>query len=149
MFSCNADEYITHVCLEFSLLNKTDVILNLKKGEFNNEETDYLRPVLRPVGVKLADHNTDAICNLKPLHNEPEFRALLRLCNVYWQPVPSFASIAAGLNQTLRKGKSRMFWYLQARKARISDTTAQTGISTSTFPTTQQSTLDPWHRCVR
>lgn len=65
IFSCNANDHKSHVCIVLSLLCKAAFTLNLKKGKLFTEKIDYLRHVIRLQRLEPADHTTDTVCDLK------------------------------------------------------------------------------------
>lgn len=100
MFSSwNAEEHILHVYTVLLLSHKADVSLNLMKCKLRTKRSDYLWHVTWPRRMKLADHNTDAICNSKPLRDGTKLKLFLGLCRVYKWFVLGFA----GINGTTEK----------------------------------------------
>lgn len=70
---------------------------------------DYLVDAIHPGRYELANHTTDVISNLKPLHKVVELIYLLSLCNMYGLSVPKGTHPAALINKKIESGELRMF----------------------------------------
>ncbi len=103
VFSRTLEQHFAHLRGVLELLKQAGVTLKLPKCKFFCETVDYLGHVIRPGRLALAETNTRALQEVKHPQNQTELRSFLGLCNVNMRFVPRFASIAATLNEPLKK----------------------------------------------
>ncbi len=103
VFSRTLEQHFAHLQEVLELLKQAGITLKLPKCKFFCETVDYLGNIIRPGRLALAEKNTRALQEAKHPQNQTELRSFLGLCNVYRRFVPRFASLAAPLNELLKK----------------------------------------------
>lgn len=116
------DEHIGLVRRVLRLLNDAGVALRLKKCKFVTETCDYLGHVIRPRGLDIPSHSTDAICGLQLPTNLTDLRSFLGFCHVFRCSFPNFARGAALLNQNRRKEQQSTFGTLSEEEVKSLNT---------------------------
>lgn len=105
----SAHDHKFHVRFELSLIHRAGVTFNLKKFSFFTEIFNYLGHDILSGILKLADHTTDAVLDLKPLCNIDQWKSSLGFDNIYHSFVLNFSTWAAPLSTTLRNCEQSTF----------------------------------------
>ncbi len=103
VFPRTLEQHFAHLREVLELLKQAGITLKLPKCKIFCETVDYLGHVIRPGRLALAGKNTRALQEAEHPQNQTELRSFLGLCNVYRRFVPRFASVAAPLNELLKK----------------------------------------------
>lgn len=108
IFSPHAKEYVSHVCTVLSLVQKSDVTLNLKEYNIISEMSDYSVHVIKPGKIEICGPHYFCNSRLKPSGQ----RSSVEFGSLIWRVIPmffhKFCFSEALLNRNLKTGEVRI-----------------------------------------
>ncbi|XP_058008301.1 uncharacterized protein LOC110662402 [Hevea brasiliensis] len=99
----NIDDHLHHLKLVFDVLRKEKLYANVKKCSFCLERIMFLGFVVSSKGVELDNEKVKAIRDWPTPKNASKFRSFHGLASFYRRFVPNFSSMAAPLNELVKK----------------------------------------------
>ena len=78
--------------------------IKLTKCELHTQETEYLRFIINPEGVKVDSIKTSAIWDWKPMTSVKGIQEFMGFCNFYQRFIEGFSRTAKGLYNKTKKG---------------------------------------------
>ena len=103
VYSRTKEEHIRHLQDVFNLLRVNKLYVKKSKCEFMTDSVEFLGHVVSKNGVSTDPKKTEAINSWPVPTNVSELRSFLGLANYYHKFIYGFASLAAPLNDLLRK----------------------------------------------
>ena len=107
VWSRNLEEHIQHLSAVFARLRKAGLKVHPGKCQFAMDAIDFLGHRVYAEGLGPQEEKVAAVRNLAAPTDISSLRSALGLFNYYRKKIQGFSSIAAPLNQLLRKG---MVW---------------------------------------
>ena len=102
IFSKNKEEHLEHVRKLFQILKEENLMVNLKKYYFMQEETMYLGFVISADGLKMDPEKIKAILEWPTTKNVGEVRSFHSLVSFYRKFIKNFSSICNAMIETMR-----------------------------------------------
>ena len=103
VFSRTQEEHAAQLCTVLSLLRSAGISLKLKKCSFFQPKVHYLRHVISPGKLSVAEEAADAFKTFTFPRKLTQVRSFLGACNIYRRFVKAFAKIARPLTDMTRK----------------------------------------------
>jgi hypothetical protein len=100
------NEHIEHLHAVFCALRDARLFANLEKCTFCTDRVAFLGYVVTPQGVEVDEVKIDAIKSCLILGTLTQLQSFLGLPGFYHRFVRDFSSIAAPLNDLMKKGVS-------------------------------------------
>ena len=116
IFSKTKEEYLEHVRQVLQRL-KEELIINLKKCYFMQEEIVYLRFVISANGLKMDPEKVKAILEWPTPENVGVVRSFHGLASFYRKFIKNFSSICNAMTETMRGDKKEFKWTHGADKS--------------------------------
>jgi hypothetical protein len=106
IYSKSLNEHIEHLHAVFCALRDARLFANLEKCTFCTDRVAFLGYVVTPQGVEVDEVKIDAIKSCLILGTLTQLQSFLGLPGFYHRFVRDFSSIAAPLNDLMKKGVS-------------------------------------------
>ena len=116
MYSETFDQHISHLREVFERLRCAGLTVRPDKVVFATQEIDFVGHKGSPAGVSIDPDRTRAIKDFSPPKDVAFVSRFIGMVNFYHKFIPSFADVAAPLNQLRRNGES-FLWGPDQQKA--------------------------------
>jgi hypothetical protein len=104
IYSKFIDDDIDHLCAIFNALRDAHLFGNLEKCTFCTDRVSFLGYVITPQGINVDHAKVEAIHGWPIPKNLSQVRRFLGLARLYRHFVKDFSTIAAPLNELIKKG---------------------------------------------
>src|SRR5439155_24339590 len=91
------DEYTKHVTLVLEKLQEYSLKVDLDKSEFNQDEVEFLRHIIRKNGIQMDPWKVQFILECLALENLKDLQAFLGLANYYQCFINNYSTIITPL----------------------------------------------------
>ena len=103
IYSKDWNEHLEHIEIILKELQKTNMMLKLKKCEWAKKNVEYLGHIVGTDGLKPDPKKIEKIKNLKRPENVKQIREIIGLCSYYRRFIDGFSKIAKPINNLKKK----------------------------------------------
>lgn len=115
-------------------MSNADVLLNLKKCFFFDDQIYYFGRVVKPGKLTISDKETDFTRGMQQQTNVTKLKSLFSLCNALHRFLPIFSWMTASLKKKLVKDQLFHFDVLDKKEMKAPSTRQSKLLSLLLFP---------------